>query len=333
VLRFALRVGSVLVAAALVAGPLGACGADENEGPNAPLEPESGSADTHDNGDSADGATSADSPHDAAKDASPLIAARPYAVTQPSKYDPNVPTPLVVLLHGYTYTAKVQDDYFKVSALAEKKTFLVALPEGTKDSLKNQFWNAGDACCDFYKSGVDDVAYLHAVIDDMKARFNVDPKRVYVVGHSNGGFMAHRLACDLADDIAGIVSLAGAVDSDPTKCNPSSPVSVLEVHGDADGTVAYGGGSLIAGLPPYPSARTTIATWAGKNGCDGMLTPSGEKLDLESGIPGDETTVARYACAKGAAELWTIAGGTHVPSFQPTWAERFYAFLEAHPKR
>ena len=87
--------------------------------------------------------------------------------------------------------------------------FLYAFPDGTRDRLGNRFWNASDACCDLFQSGVDDVAYLTAVIDDMSARFHVDAKRIHLVGHSNGGFMSHRYACDRAERVAAFVSLAG----------------------------------------------------------------------------------------------------------------------------
>ena len=270
---------------------------------------------------------------DASSTTSQLVVDRPYDVTTPSKYDPNVPTPLVVLLHGYTATAKIQDGYFLMSALAERKNFLLALPNGTVDPLGENFWNASDACCDGYQSGVDDVAYLKAVIGDMKARFNVDPKRVYAVGHSNGGFMAHRLACDLSTEIAGIVSLAGGAYADASKCSPAEPVAVLQVHGDEDETVTYEGGtSLYPGGAPYPSAKDTVATWAKKNGCADDLTETGTRLDLETQLAGAETTVARHACTKGAAELWTIVGGRHIPSFDETWGDSHHEFLQAHPK-
>src|SRR5258706_3929439 len=83
------------------------------------------------------------------------------------------------------------------------------------------------------------------------------------MGHSNGGFMSHRLACD-APRIAAIVSLAGAVWNDPSKCKPAGPVSILEVHGNADLTINYNGGQKKGYT--YPPAHTTVATWAGKNG-------------------------------------------------------------------
>jgi polyhydroxybutyrate depolymerase len=269
-------------------------------------------------------------PSDAAT--SSLVAARPYAVKTPSTYDGSTALPLLLSLHGYTASAAVQESYFKLDALAAEEKVLLAMPDGTTDKGGYRFWNATDACCDYYASGVDDVAYLKAVIADMKSRFNVDPKRVYVVGHSNGGFMAHRLACEDAGEIAAIVSLAGAGYADATRCAPSEPVAVLEVHGDADQTVAYGGGSLRPGDPPFAGAKATIATWAAKNGCGATLSATGDKLDLDSWLPGKDTSVARHACAAGAAELWTIGGGSHIPALGSAWTSSFWAFLEAHPK-
>lgn len=312
---------SVFAAAAALGVMLWACGSNEAGSSSSGSLPDATSIET------ADGAS------DAPAERSPLVVERPYDVRTPSTYDPNVPTPLVLLLHGYTATAKIQDGYFLMSALAEKKNFLLALPDGTVNDVGENFWNATDACCDGFKSGVDDVAYLKAVIDDMKSRFNIDPKRIYAFGHSNGGFMANRLACDLAPEIAGIVSLAGGVFADASKCNPSEPVAVLQVHGDKDETVIYeGGASLYPGGGPYPSAKQTVATWAKKNACGADLTASGETLDLDTKIAGAETTVERHACAKGAAELWTIVGGSHIPSIDDGFGEKAWAFLEAHAK-
>lgn len=256
---------------------------------------------------------------------------RPYDVTVPSAYDPARPTPLVVVLHGYMTTAEVQDRYFKASVLAQTKNFLVALPNGVKDQLGNQMWHATDACCNFGGVEVDDVAYLRGVIADMKSHYNVDPKRVFLIGHSNGGFMAHRLACELSAEIAAIVSLAGMGWQDPSKCHPTDPVSVLQIHGDADETISYGGGTVFGSGPTFPGAVATVASWAAKNGCAETLTDDGH-LDLVTDLDGEETRMARHACTSGAVELWTIEGGRHVPRLQPTSAERIYAFLEAHPK-
>lgn len=258
---------------------------------------------------------------------SPLIVARPYDYDQPAGLDTSKPAPLIVLVHGYGANGFVQDALFGFAQLADARGVYVAHPDGTLDAGGSRFWNATDACCDIYNTGVDDVAYLNAVVDDMEAHFNIDKKRVFFVGHSNGAFMSHRMACDAAPRIAGIVALAGDVWKDPSKCNPSASVAVLQVHGDADTIVPYAGSAL------EPSAPDSVATWAQKNGCTGALTDTGRTIDLDSGLPGPETGVANYACSAGAAELWTIHGGQHVPAFiLPDWGNDVFDWLMQHPK-
>lgn len=266
-------------------------------------------------------------------DSSELVRRRPYAFVTPSDYDPSRPLPLLIVLHGYSGNAAWQEMYFSFSQLVHTRRFLYALPEGTIDRRGNRFWNATDACCDFDRTGVDDVAYLAAVIDDMSARYRVDPRRVFVVGHSNGGFMAHRLACDLSQRIAAIVSLAGANWYDPTRCTPSEPVAVLQVHGTSDEIVYYAGGTLPISWRRYPGAMETIAAWARRNHCNPTLSDTGPLLDLDTVLPGAETRVQRHmGCTGGAAELWTITGGRHIPNLQRTWATTIYDWLMAHPK-
>ena len=118
-------------------------------------------------------------------------------------------------------------------------------------------------------TAADDAAYLRRLIETVQARWPVDPRRVYVLGHSNGGYMSHRMACEHADLVAGIVSLAGAAFDDPVnidpalaRCKPSEPVHILEIHGEEDGTVLYAGGRPVN----TPSARETVAGWAVRNG-------------------------------------------------------------------
>lgn len=262
-----------------------------------------------------------------------IIAARPYHFKAPKGYDKAKPAPLVVLLHGYGVDGPTQDTYFKLGELADEKTFLYAFPDGTLDSFGKRFWSASDACCNFFQDPVDDIAYVNAIIDDVSAKYSVDAKRVFVVGHSNGGFMAHRVACELSPRVAAIVSLAGMAWKDPSRCKPTEHVAVLQVQGDADETIFYDGGTVSSTVPPYPSSRETVAGWAMRNGCTGGLG-SGPAMDLESKIAGAETKVEPYlACSGANVELWTIAGGKHVPDLQPEWAASIYKFLMANPKK
>ena len=259
------------------------------------------------------------------------LADRPFDVFVPSSYQEGSPAPLLVLLHGYGATGAIQEGYLGLQAIAEARGFLYVHPDGTKNVLGDPFWNATDACCQRLQENIDDVGYLMALVDDVSTRFDVDPKRVWFAGHSNGAFMSHRLACEQADHIAAIVSLAGATWADPSKCSPSEPVSVLQIHGTADLTIQYEGGSLFG--RDFPSAMQTVETWSQKNAC-GALSPVDGTLDLDGGIDGAESTVMSAAdCPAGiSVDLWTIAGGGHIPSLSATFAQQVVDWLYAHPK-
>ena len=264
-------------------------------------------------------------PNDLTKD-------RPYDVFVPSTYDAKSPIPLVILLHGYSFFGAGQEAYLKLQPLAESRGFLYVHPDGTAGPNKAEFWNASDACCNFFESSVDDSGYLNAVVEQIQAKYNVDPKRIFFVGHSNGGFMSHRMACDHADKVAAIVSLAGAMPTDLTACRPAQPVSVLQIHGDNDQTIKYSGGSLVG--HSYPSAATTVADWAKLNGCSVISEPGVAPFDLERSILGPESTSLSFGNCRpgGAAELWTIAGGSHLPAISDTFSSSVIDFLFAHPK-
>jgi polyhydroxybutyrate depolymerase len=263
---------------------------------------------------------------------------RPVELFVPSTYDAAKPMPLVLMLHGYGVSGQVEEWIFKLKPEAEARGFLYAHPNGTGDADLHNFWNATDACCNFKGSDVDDSAYLKSLIDEIKGRYNVDPKRVFITGHSNGAFMSHRMACDHAGTIAAVAAFAGVVWKDTSKCAPSEPVHVLQVHGTADTTIAYEGGEQLGAggvefAGSYPGAETTVAAWAALNGCSKTIE-TGAPKDLETALAGSETEVSRYtACAAGgSAELWKMVGATHVPNFGPEWAPSIIDFFFSHPK-
>lgn len=254
-------------------------------------------------------------------------------VTVPANYDAATPAPLIVLLHGYTSSGAGQDSYMGFSAIADKYGFLLVAPDGDKEGGgdENRFWNASPACCNFYQSDVDDSAYVLNIIKEVKANFNIDPNRVYLVGHSNGGFMSYRAAYDHSETIAAVASLAGASHIE-TRPAPENPVHVLQIHGTDDGTIAYEGADI--GGNPYPSAQDTVMQWAQYNGCEAQAAER-ELRDLVANLDGHESSVKVFnqGCkAGGSSELWTIDQGSHVPSFSDTFAEQVVEWLLAHPK-
>lgn len=222
--------------------------------------------------------------------------------------------PLVVLLHGYTATAAIEDTYLGVTRAAASRGLYVLLPDGMVDPMGNHYWQGTPGCCDFYRSGVDDVAYLRDLVHEAIATRPIDPARIYFFGHSNGGFMSYRIACELASETAAIAVLAGSDFAGETDCVPSQPVSVLHVHGTADTTIPYAGGN--AGLAPFPGARAVVARWAARAGC-GATPTTDAMIDMESTLSGAETTPSTYTgCRPGLdVRLLTIEGATHIPTF------------------
>jgi polyhydroxybutyrate depolymerase len=267
--------------------------------------------------------------------------------------------PLILHLHGSSSFPGLVEralDTFGYRALPGEYDVIVAAPMGTlhpAPELGFFFWNATGACCGFesvYGPQVNDAGFLLRLVDKMIANYPVDPKRVYIFGFLNGGFMAHRMACDHADRFAAVVSLAGAMFKDPERCTPSAPISVLEVHSRADDVVLFDGG-FDPEVPPspeteYPGAIETIEQWGHINGCKGELRFGNRPVfDMAEnrglpGVEGKETTINRFTgCPHGVkVELWSMEGVPHVPLFDfvvgpngiKTLAEKTWKFLRKH---
>lgn len=258
-------------------------------------------------------------------DDSPLGGDRPAQVILPPGYSPGTPRPLLVLLHGFSATGPIQDLYLGLTPEASAKGFITIVPDGTINELGLHFWNASPSwCCDFSGTDVDDSAYLLALVDEASLRFSIDPDRVYLVGHSNGGFMSHKMACEHADRFAAIAAIAGSLPLDEADCAPSEPVSVLQIHGTLDALVLYPG---TVGL--YPGVEEIMRRWAGHDGCQALPRTVTER-DFDAAALGDETLVQEYpGCESGAVVLWKMRGSSHVPLFRPAFMPAMLDWLLA----
>lgn len=259
---------------------------------------------------------------------------RPARLTLPTDYDPTRSYPLLVLLHGYGTTGDVLDGYLELRSRVTERQMILLVPEGLRDTDGKQFWNAGPACCDFRHTDVDDVAYLRALVEEAKRTVHVDAARVYVLGHSNGGFMAYRLACAAPGTFAAIASVAGSYAPGDAVCEEGS-FSVLQIHGTADEIVHYEGTREPTEFPaPYPGALETVRGFAERFACGAPVVEEGA-LDLERRLRSRETNVTRFpACRDGVAvELWTIDGGSHIPAVTREATDRVLDFLLAQRRR
>ncbi len=256
---------------------------------------------------------------------------RPYSKFIPSSYSRNSSVPLVVLLHGYSSTGAQQESYMKFESVAERNKFILVYPDGTIDATGKRFWNATDACCSFF-SQVDDDAYLLSILKEMESNYSIDAKRIYFVGHSNGGFMSYRMACRHSDQVAAIASLAGASYFTATDCGAKNSVSVLQVHGTNDQTILYRGGQILSNS--YPSALASVSQWATFNQCTQNAVTRSTNLDLEGNIAGDETSITAWTNCQNSSEveLWTMKDAAHIPTLSSTFATKIWEFFAAHPK-
>ena len=241
--------------------------------------------------------------------------------------------PLLLVLHGFGVSSSLLIAKAGLNALADQKKFAYLAPEGARDALGRPFWNAGKSCCDLDHRQYNDVKRLRELLVANLSNAAIDPQRVFVIGYSNGGFMAQRLACEVGDRIAGVVSVAGASPSPDVPCAQSSSLSVLEIHGDADPIVHYAGGTVFdrTDVAPHASAPASAKYWAEHLSC--KTTPRELRpIDLEPYVPEPETSVQRYEDCRGAVELWTVKGGGHYVALQPPALEAIWGFLQAHPK-
>ena len=232
--------------------------------------------------------------------------------------------PLVIYLHGYG--ASGREDFFHLASRAETDGFLYAFPDGVVDEQGRRSWNATA----FYsRPGGDDVAFLGRLIDEMEKRHRVDARRIFLAGHSLGGFLAQQFACDGTHELAAIVSHAGALWKDPSRCRPRTVPSVLLIHGDADHVVKYQGGIGSMTGKAYTSAQETFQQWKDLAKCRGPQETL-PLLELGASVKRERTG----ACANGVGvELWTMHGIDHGPRFDERGGSAVWEFLAAHPRR
>lgn len=216
---------------------------------------------------------------------------RTFDVHLPASWDGRSPRAVVLNFHGRNSTPSQQRLLTGLVTLADRRGFIAVHPQGVGNT-----WNAGACCGEAQTRGIDDVGFTGAMLDALAATFCIDARRVYATGLSNGGFMAHRLACELSTRITAVAPVAGT--NLTTPCVPSRAVPVLHVHGTADLIVPYQGFVGLAGV------ADTMSGWAGRNGCARSSAPLFTR--------GDVSCEQWSGCRDGArVRLCSVSGGGH----------------------
>jgi len=217
-------------------------------------------------------------------------ASRSFKLLVPESFADNVDAPRMVLdFHGYGSSKANQMGASCWKEKAFAAGFVVAYPNGTGVPAS---FSAGDYCCDL-SLGLqrDDVQFSRDVVAEIEtilgddAGYAVDPggwKR-YASGLSNGGAMAHELACEANDLFDGVAPVSQTYSKRPgNSClEPGeTPIPVIDFRALGDETIPYGGGKSVLTLKTtsWLSADESRQAWAEALGCD-STPPSAEKYE------------------------------------------------------
>ena len=264
---------------------------------------------------------------------------RSYILYVPASVDWSKPVPLVFVFHGGTGNAKNAIRMSGFNPVADKNGFIVVYPNGTGrlNDDKLLTWNGGTCCGYAQEENIDDVGFVRAIVTDLRSLANIDPKRIYATGMSNGAILSQRLACEATDLFAAIAPVAGTLNF--PSCSPTQPISVIEFHGTADEHVPYDGGYGPKSLVnvDFASVQKSVGFWTQFDGCSPQSqTNSFDDIQHEvwTGCAGS-TSVELYTIL-GGGHSWPGGAGGWPGSDQPTQtisaSQLIWEFFAAHPK-
>ncbi len=221
-----------------------------------------------------------------------------YDLHIPASYDSKKPTPLVLAFHGAYGDGKAMEKVTRLNQISDKAGFIAVYPDAIPP---RKHWDArrGD---DSKDQEINDVGFISALIDDLGQKYNLDRSRIYVVGISNGGMFAQRVACELSDKVTAIAAVVAAMPSNlARKCTSTKPISVLMINGTNDDTIPYSvPGKALLSVPD------TVNFWRKRDRC----TAEGVKASLPNS---PHVQIETYGgCAKQTnVTLYTLKGGEH----------------------
>ena len=226
--------------------------------------------------------------------------------------------PVLVVLHGRMMTPASAEGV--TGFLSEVGRAIVVYPAGYDES-----WNAGYCCGGANRSQMNDLGFIDSVVHNVvNTEAGASPHAVYLVGYSNGGRMAYRLACDDPGAFAGVAAVE-AVPVSP--CASTTPVPLIEVASTADPLL-----TVAAGAPPkYIAGRAEVTVqvlmeqWRHRDGCAATASSSTHGALVD--------TVWSHCAAGGRLELAVYRGGSHAwpesAPATPSAQELIWSFFHA----
>lgn len=243
-------------------------------------------------------------------------------------YVPNNPTnaPIVFLFHanrsnynlilgiGLTANREIKAPYKRWINIAQQENIILVVPNGT-----DRGWNdcRNDATGN---PNSDDVLFTSNLMDFVINKYQANSSKVFVVGTSNGGHMAMRLAQEIPDKLNAFAAVVAANPKNSQCTDATIPISALFMNGTDDDILPYDGGPMDCGRGDVFSAQETIDYWINRNGTD--TTPI--ETNFTDTNTADDCTVKKHLYKNGTnnteVALYEVTNGGHA---EPSIAERY----------
>jgi polyhydroxybutyrate depolymerase len=212
------------------------------------------------------------------------------------------PAALLVVLHHDVASAREVADNLGLDGLRRQGVTL-AYPAGAGGS-----WNAGECCGTAVRQGIDDVAFVNAVLDDVGNHTPVDPERRALLGYSGGGMLVYRVLCGPHPPLVAAVEINGSLEH---PCpDPVTLPHLLSVHGEKDGSIGLSDSVFVTHLGMAPrSVVSTLSEISASSRCTGREGVRVDGMDLVrwSDCNGGSSIEAQIVL--GAGHGWADVGG------------------------
>ena len=274
---------------------------------------------------------------------------RMYLVHVPRSYDPAKRAPLVLVFHGGTRNAASTERLTGMSDKSEEEGFIAVYPNGTGRFQRVLVWNVEFGFAYALRNNVDDVGFIRELVGRLERELDIDPKRIFATGISNGGMLSYLVASKLSDLVAAVAPVAGASGGRQYAGapliiypKPKDPVSIIAFNGMADKLVQYNGGQGTGfANADYVSVPESIGLWVKYDGC--RTTPLHETSAsgniVKDTYPGgkDSTEVVLYTIMNGGhawpgGKLPVWANGD-APTSEISATDIMWRFFKDHPKK
>ncbi len=260
---------------------------------------------------------------------------REYLLHLPSGYKSSNSYPLLVALHGFGDHPRFIEQYTGFSRLSDKEKFIVVYPYGLQNSKTKKFsWNGGSCCGEAFNKKEDDVLFINNLVDELSKKYNIDSKKIYLTGFSNGGLLTYKIATEAPEKFAAFAvvsgSIGGKIKKDDPYFNLSKPkkaVPILIMHGKNDNLISYNGGFNQDQSATFTSFKDSVDFWVRNNNATKIDTIENEKFIEEKYETKNKLNSIEAYTIKDSGHAWfgsimeykKVLSGKSVPATKIIW--------------